>query len=137
MGGRRWWLQPDFRRPSSDRRVSYRDDVVLCRGGLGVAHELRRAVDGRQLARRHRIDGALVCHRLLADWPCEALQPEVLSIAGVEVLLPQPRGGRVRRILADGLGVVAAEDRVARHEALPGGDVLAVRGAELVPDEAG
>src|SRR5439155_5297680 len=47
----------------------------------------------------------------------------------------QPRGRRVRGVFAYGLGVVATEDRVARDEDLPRGDVLAVRGGEVVPVE--
>ena len=55
----------------------------------------------------------------LADRPGAALEPEVLALVGVQELLPQPGGGRVRGVLVDGLDVVAADRRVRRDDDLP------------------
>ena len=53
-----------------------------------------------------------------------ALQEEVLALVAVEELLPEPRRRRVRTVLVDRLEVVAAHQRIVRHEHLPGRDLL-------------
>ena len=60
-------------------------------------------------------------------------EPEVLALVGVEELLPQPRGGRVRRVRVDRLEVVAGDDGVLGHDDLPAVDLRRLGGVEVVP----
>ena len=76
-------------------------------------------VTGGRAADRRLVDRAGLRHGVGAHRAGAALEPQVLALVGVEELLPQPRGGRVRGVLVDGLDVVAAEDRVLRHDGLP------------------
>ena len=72
--------------------------------------------------RRGRVSLAVGLHRRQLDRPGEALQPAVLAAVGllaVEVLLPQPGRGRVRRVGADRLGVEAGDQAVGRVADLP------------------
>src|SRR6185503_3208336 len=100
------------------RVPAVRDDL-LRRGLLLVARELDRGVDLRQRLERLRVGRARRLHRVEADRPGQALEPDVLALVAVEELLPQAGGSRVRRELADRLAVEAAEDAVAGDVDLP------------------
>src|SRR5437879_5780763 len=69
-----------------------------------------------------------------------SLEPEVLALGAVEVLLPQPGGGRVRGVLVDGLRVVLGELAVRGDGDLPvdalGLELVGVSGVEVVPVDA-
>src|SRR6266702_1924081 len=126
---------PGYRLPSSDGLRPVGDDVLAGFGRLVTARHLRRAGDGWQRRGSGCVYGPCGGHDRLADRTCAAFQPEVLAFVRVEVLLPEPRGGRVRSLLVDRLAVVAADDGVARHEDLPRRHVLAVRRGQVVPLE--
>src|SRR4029077_1059109 len=86
--------------------------------GLGGGFlRLGREVEPPGRSRRQRrvgrlVDRAVADERLELDRARLALQPEVLTGGRVQVLLPEPGAGRVRRGLADRLAVVGGVVRV-------------------------
>src|ERR1700758_4085910 len=104
---------PGYRQPSSYGRRPVGLDVRAGLRRLVAAGNLRRPGDCRERRRGGGVDGAGGGHRRLADGASAALEPEVLTFVGVQVLLPQARGRGVGGLLVDGLAVVAADDGVA------------------------
>ena len=76
-------------------------------GGVVVGVGDRLAFDGDGVLQSSLVDGAVFLHGIEQHRVGAALEPQVLGVGGVQVLLPQAGGGRVRRVLVDGLVVVA------------------------------
>ena len=86
---------------------------------LLLGQEHGRALGRRQFRRRLLVGGSRRDHGLEPDRPREPLQPDVLALVGIQELLPEPRRGRVRRVLVDRLHVEGADDGVVGHDGLP------------------
>src|ERR1019366_3123418 len=121
------------------------DALILGRSanGLGpVGSQVGAGLVVLRLGQEHRCsDGLGQCrigglvdrprrdHRSFAHRSRGALEPQVLTLVGVEVLLPQAGSGRVRSVLADRLHVVTADDGPRRDDRLPvhlAGELLAL-----------
>src|SRR5450755_1314473 len=120
----------------SDAGPLRQDDL---RGGrllrLRRERQRRRRRRGQRLV-RGLVDRVAAEQRGQFDRPGLAREPQVLARGRVEVLLPQPGRGRVRRGLADGLVVVGGVVAVRRDHDLEPRDARAgLGGQQVVPPD--